>query len=103
MSAQNGTALDRSASAPAGADAAAPGAVRRHQSREATSLTRRPPRERLAGTLAAIAWGVEHGAAILRVHDVREVADFLAVRAALRGDLDVAPDLALTEEIRLER
>ena len=67
------------------------------------ALTRRPPRERLAGTLAAIAWGVEHGAAILRVHDVREVADFLAVRAALRGDLDVAPDLALTEEIRLER
>ena len=67
------------------------------------ALTRRPPRERLAGTLAAIAWGVEHGAAILRVHDVREVADFLVVRAALRGDLDVAPDLALTEEIRLER
>ena len=67
------------------------------------ALTRRPPRERLAGTLAAIAWGVEHGAAILRVHDVREVADCLAVRAALRGDLDVAPDLALTEEIRLER
>jgi len=57
----------------------------------------------LAGTLAAIGWGVDHGAAILRVHDVRETADFLAVRAALRGDLDVAPDLALTEEIRLER
>ncbi len=67
------------------------------------ALTGRPPRERLAGTLAAIAWGVDHGAAILRVHDVRETADFLAVRAALRGDLDVAPDLALTEEIRLQR
>ena len=67
------------------------------------ALTRRPPRRRLAGTLAAIAWGVDHGAAILRVHDVRETADFLAVRAALRGDLDVAPDLALTEEIRLQR
>ncbi|HEY3019542.1 MAG TPA: dihydropteroate synthase [Solirubrobacteraceae bacterium] len=67
------------------------------------ALTRRPPGQRLAGTLAAIGWGVDHGAAILRVHDVREAADFLAVRAALRGDLDVAPDLAITEEIRLER
>jgi len=67
------------------------------------ALTRRPPRERLAGTLAALAWGVDHGAAILRVHDVREAAEFLAVRAALRGELDVAADLALTEDIRLQR
>src|SRR5439155_1738701 len=34
---------------------------------------------------------------------VADVVGFLRVRAALRGDLDVAPDLALTEEIRLER
>ena len=67
------------------------------------ALTRRPPRERLAGTLAALAWGVEHGAAILRVHDVRDAADFLTVRAALRGDVGVAEDLALTEDIRLQR
>jgi len=67
------------------------------------ALTGRAPRERLAGTLAALAWGVDHGAAILRVHDVREAADFLTVRAALRGDLDVASDLALTEDIRLQR
>jgi dihydropteroate synthase len=66
------------------------------------ALTGRPPRERLAGTLAALAWGVDHGAAILRVHDVREAADFLTVRAALRGDADVPRDLALTEDIRLE-
>jgi dihydropteroate synthase len=66
------------------------------------ALTRRPPRERLAGTLAALAWGVDHGASILRVHDVREAADFLTVRAALRGEADVPADLALTEEIRLE-
>jgi len=67
------------------------------------AITRRPPRERLAGTLAALAWGVDHGAAILRVHDVRDAADFLAVRAALRGDVEVPQDLALTEDIRLQR
>jgi dihydropteroate synthase len=67
------------------------------------ALTGRPPRERLAGTLAALAWGVDHGASILRVHDVREAADFLAVRAALRGEAEVARDLAITEEIRLQR
>jgi dihydropteroate synthase len=67
------------------------------------ALTGRPPRERLAGTLAALAWGADHGAAMVRVHDVREAADFLAVRAALRGELDVSSDLALTEEIRHER
>jgi dihydropteroate synthase len=66
------------------------------------ALTGRPPRERLAGTLAALAWGLDHGASILRVHDVREAADFLAVRAALRGERDVPRDLALTEDIRLE-
>ena len=43
------------------------------------------PRERLAGTLAAVAHGVAAGAHVLRVHDVAEVADFLAVRAALDG------------------
>ena len=67
------------------------------------ALTRRAPRERLAGTLAALDWGVEHGAAILRVHDVRDAADFLAVRAALRGDADVPRELKLTEDIRLQR
>jgi dihydropteroate synthase len=67
------------------------------------ALTRRAPRERLAGTLAALDWGIEHGAAILRVHDVRDAADFLAVRAALRGDADVPRELALTEDIRLQR
>ena len=49
------------------------------------ALTRRPPRERLAGTLAALAHGVDEGAHIFRVHDVAAAADFLAVRAALSG------------------
>lgn len=66
------------------------------------ALTGRTPRARLAGTLAAIGFGVEHGAAMLRVHDVAEVADFLAVRAALEGEADVADDLMLAESLRRE-
>ncbi len=50
------------------------------------AITGRPPQERLAGTLAALAEAVDAGAAIARVHDVRDAADFLAVRAVLRGD-----------------
>jgi len=62
------------------------------------ALTGRPPLERLAGTLAAVAHGVEAGAHVLRVHDVSAVADFLRVRAALRGDLELAPDEGLTPD-----
>jgi dihydropteroate synthase len=62
------------------------------------ALTGRPPRERLAGTLAAVAHGVEAGAHMLRVHDVAAAADFLRVRAALRGDLELAPDEGLTPD-----
>ena len=62
------------------------------------ALTGRGPRERLAGTLAAVAHGVEAGAHILRVHDVAAVADFLRVRAALRGDLELDPDAGLTPD-----
>jgi dihydropteroate synthase len=72
------------------------------------ALTSRPPRERLAGTLAALAYGVDAGAHIFRVHDVAAASDFLAVRAALRGDrseIGQQPrrDLALAEELRHER
>lgn len=49
-------------------------------------LTGRSPVDRLPGTLAALSFGVEAGAQIVRVHDVAETADFLAVRAALRGE-----------------
>jgi dihydropteroate synthase len=62
------------------------------------ALTGRPPRERLAGTLAAVAHGVEAGAHVLRVHDVAAAADFLRVRAALRGELELAPDQGLTPD-----
>ncbi|HWC25327.1 MAG TPA: dihydropteroate synthase [Solirubrobacteraceae bacterium] len=67
------------------------------------ALTGRPPRERLAGTLAAIGHGVDAGAQILRVHDVAAVADYLAVRAALRGEADVAAHVALDDAIRHAR
>ena len=55
------------------------------------ALTGRGPRERLAGTLAALGEGVDAGARIVRVHDVAAAADFLRVRAALRGELELAP------------
>jgi dihydropteroate synthase len=67
------------------------------------ALTGRGPRDRLAGTLAALAHGVDAGAHILRVHDVAHAADFLTVRAALRGDIEVDPELALDDAIRHAR
>ena len=67
------------------------------------ALTSARPRERLAGTLAAVDHGVAQGASVLRVHDVAAVRDFLRVRAALAGELDVASDLLLAEELRRER
>ncbi|HEY1282723.1 MAG TPA: dihydropteroate synthase, partial [Acidimicrobiales bacterium] len=67
------------------------------------ALTRRPPKERDAGTLAAIVAGVDAGASILRVHDVAATADFLAVRAALRGDRPVDADLHLPVDLRRQR
>jgi dihydropteroate synthase len=67
------------------------------------AITGRAPRARLAGTLAAIAHGLDHGAHILRVHDVAEVVDFLSVRAALDGDVDPDPGLRLSEHLRWEQ
>jgi dihydropteroate synthase len=66
------------------------------------ALTGRAPRERLAGTLAALAHGADAGAHIFRVHDVAAASDFLAVRAALAGDSEPGRDLALAEELRYE-
>jgi dihydropteroate synthase len=50
------------------------------------AITGRPPAERLAGTLAAVGFAADRGAAIVRVHDVAAVCDYLAVREVLRGD-----------------
>lgn len=54
------------------------------------AITGRPPDERLAGTLAALAHGVAAGAAIVRVHDVAAAVDFLKVWRVLEG-LDEVP------------
>jgi dihydropteroate synthase len=53
------------------------------------AITGRPPAERLAGTLAAVGWAADAGAAIVRVHDVAQTADFLRVRHVLAGDAEV--------------
>jgi dihydropteroate synthase len=62
------------------------------------AITGRPPGERGAGTLAAVGWAADAGAHALRVHDVAGAADFLAVRAVLRGDRVLAPAEGLTPE-----
>ncbi|HEY7836242.1 MAG TPA: dihydropteroate synthase [Solirubrobacteraceae bacterium] len=67
------------------------------------ALTGRPPHERLAGTLAALAHGMDQGAHIFRVHDVAAAADYLAVRAALRGEQELDEALRLSDEIRYSR
>jgi dihydropteroate synthase len=66
------------------------------------AITGRMPRERLAGTLAAVGEGVDRGANILRVHDIADTRDFLAVRDALRGVVKVSDDLRLDEGLRRE-
>ena len=44
---------------------------------------REQPAERAAGSVAAALFAVQQGAAVVRVHDVRETADALAVWRAL--------------------
>jgi dihydropteroate synthase len=64
------------------------------------ALTDRAPREREAGTLAALGSGTDHGVSIVRVHDVAAAADYLTVRAALNGELEVEDELTLAEHQR---
>jgi len=49
------------------------------------ALTGREVHERVAGSIAAALVAVERGAAIVRVHDVRETVDALAVWRAVEG------------------
>ena len=62
------------------------------------AITGRAPAERDSGTLAALAAGVDAGAAIVRVHDVAGAVDFLAVRAVLRGERELGPLEGLSPE-----
>jgi dihydropteroate synthase len=56
------------------------------------AITGRPPDQRLGASVAAALWAARAGAAILRVHDVADVADALAVDRVLRGEAEV-PDV----------
>jgi dihydropteroate synthase len=44
------------------------------------------PRERLPGSLAALAWAAARSAAVVRVHDVAETVQFLAVWQAIASE-----------------
>jgi dihydropteroate synthase len=67
------------------------------------ALLDRGPRERLAGTLAALAHGLDSGAQMLRVHDVAAAADFITVRRALAGDDEITSELRVTDDLRWAR
>jgi dihydropteroate synthase len=66
------------------------------------ALTERPPGARLGGSLAALGFSVDGGAHILRMHDVADASDYLRVRAALRGEVEVPRDLQLDVALRRE-
>lgn len=53
------------------------------------AITGREPGERLAGTLAALGHGIDAGAHIARLHDVRAAADYLRVRRVMAGAEEV--------------
>lgn len=67
------------------------------------AITARRPRERLAGTLAALAYSADNGAHMVRVHDVRDAADFLAVSDVLAGRTALDPGLRVEDTLRWER
>ncbi len=64
------------------------------------AITGRAPRERLAGTLAAVAHGVAAGAHVLRVHDLAQVGDFVAVQSVLSGWAEIDSAARLADELR---
>ena len=64
------------------------------------ALTRTRPKERLSGTLAAVAAVGSGTGVVLRVHDVGEVRNFLTVLDVLRSTDPVDPDLRLADELR---
>ena len=66
------------------------------------AITGRPPRARLAGTLAAVGHAGSVPGTILRVHDVAEVADYLAVARVLAGQADLPQNTRLPDHLRRE-
>ena len=64
-------------------------------------ITGRPPRERLAGTLAALAYACTRApASVVRVHDVAQVRDFFAVLDVLEGRAEVDEQAGLAADLR---
>ena len=60
------------------------------------AITGRPPRERLSGTLAAIAHTLTlTRAGIYRVHDIQDVRNFLDVWDILQGETELDPEKLL--------
>jgi dihydropteroate synthase len=66
------------------------------------AITGRAPRERGAGTLAALAWGLDAGGHVFRLHDVAAATDFIAVRDVLAGRRPLEADARLAEALRRE-
>jgi dihydropteroate synthase len=62
----------------------------------------KPPRQRLAGTMAAVAHVAATPGNIVRVHDVAATRDVLAVVDVLAGRADVAADYELPMSLRRE-
>jgi len=60
------------------------------------------PKKRLAGTLAAVAYCYDRGCTVFRVHDVKEVVNFLHVYRLLRSETDIEPSLRIDELLRHE-
>lgn len=64
------------------------------------AITGRPPRERLAGTLAAIAHTLtKTRAGIYRVHDIEEVRNFLDVWDVLQGHQELGAEVLLDRDL----
>jgi dihydropteroate synthase len=66
------------------------------------ALTGTAPRERLAGTLAALGYSAIAGAHLARIHDIAQAAEYLAVFQALTGDAAVDSDLRVDDALRRE-
>ncbi len=66
------------------------------------AILQKPPRQRLAGTMAAIAHATAEPGGIVRVHDVAATRDVLAVIDALHGRTEVAADYELPMSLRRE-
>lgn len=67
------------------------------------AITGRAPRERLAGTLAALGWGIDAGGHVFRIHDVAEAAEFIAVRDVLAGRRELDSGARLSDRLRWEQ